>query len=94
MQFKIGAVYRNKVSGVDFIACQQHHDEAGNVLTFHLINVNNWIVLETTTGKMLINGEVSCARLSPDDYDCVSPSLPDYYAPKKKRSAKPVGEAV
>jgi hypothetical protein len=79
MQFRVGRVYRDKRTGVDFIAVKVKQDQTNNVLTFQLVNVINWIVLETVTGKVLSDGEISSNGLVANNYDQIATSLQVYY---------------
>lgn len=89
MQFRIGSVYRDLETKVDFVAVQKSHEEEKNVLVFQLVNINNMIVLEEYDGRLLSSGEISCAALIAEQYECVAKSFAEYYNSDKAHKKKP-----
>ncbi len=92
MQFRVGSVYRDLETRVEFVAVQKSHEEEKNVLAFQLVNINNMIVLEEYEGRLLSSGEISCAALVAEQYECIAKNFAEYYnsdkGHKKKSGAK------
>lgn len=96
MQFRVGSVYRDVNTKVEFVAVQKSHDGEKNALTFMLVNVDNWIVLEEHQGRLLSSGEISCSTLNAEEYECIARSLREYHTSAldkghKKSTVKPPG---
>lgn len=87
MLIKTGVVYRDTDADVDFVAVQHEYDDSQNMMTIHLVNVVNWIVVDTMHGRVMPGGEISCQDIPVDSYAVVAPTLQEYYKSGRRKKA-------
>lgn len=77
VDIRIGSVYRR--GNVHFIAIQEACNK-NHIVTLRLVNIHNWIMCATVSGKLLSSGIIAVdACKEVDGIVPVATSLQDYY---------------